>query len=381
MRASSAWRIAGFACAGVWTYLAFFRGGFWRLGERLPERSGNTPPHARMTAVIPARNEEDIIEHPVRSLRDQVFEGDLRIIVADDESQDSTAEVARASGAEVIRAGPRPPGWKGKLWAVNSGLCAETGWADFFLLTDADIEYADSGAIQALLDEANRGFDLVSVMVRLRCESAAEKFLIPAFVFFFFKLYPPAWVASGSGPAAAAGGCMLIRREMLERIGGVESIRDALIDDCALAQRIRSAGGRVWLGVSELPIRSIRVYGAAGDIRAMISRSAFTQLRHSLLLLIGTVVGMSITYLAPVALLFAPDRLARALGAASWITGAALFLPTVRMYRAPRWTVLCLPAIASFYLAATVESALLYWSGEGGAWKGRVQDSAPSASH
>ena len=174
---------------------------------------------------------------------------------------------------------------------------------------------------------------------------------------------------------------MLIRREMLERIGGVESIRDALIDDGALAQRVRAAGGRVWLGISDLPIRSIRVYGEASDIRAMISRSAFAQLRHSGLLLIGTVAGMSIMYLAPVALLFAPDRLARALGLGAWAAGAAMFLPTVHMYRAPWWTVLCLPAIAMFYLAATVESALLYWSGKGGAWKGRLQDSAPSASH
>jgi hopene-associated glycosyltransferase HpnB len=380
MRASTAWRVAGFACAGVWTYLVLFRGGFWRLRERLPERPEKAPLHARITAVIPARNEEDVIEHPVRSLRGQVFEGDLRIIVADDESEDATAEVARRSDAEVVRVGPRPAGWKGKLWAVASGLRAETSAPDFFLLTDADIEYAHSGAIRALLDQANRGFDLVSVMVRLRCESAAEQFLIPAFVFFFFKLYPPRWVASGGGAAAAAGGCMLIRREMLERIGGVESIRDALIDDCALAQRVRSAGGRVWLGVSDLLIESIRVYGAASDIRAMISRSAFAQLRHSGLLLMGTVAGMAITYLAPVALLFAPDRLAGALGATAWITGAALFLPTVRRYRAPRWTVLCLPAIAAFYLGATVESALLYWAGRGGAWKGRLQDSAPSAS-
>jgi hopene-associated glycosyltransferase HpnB len=381
MRASGAWRIAGFACAGVWTYLAFFRGGFWRLRERLPESAGKTPTPARITAVIPARNEEDVIEYAVRSLQDQVIEGDLRIIVADDESEDATAEAARRNGAEVVRVERRPPGWTGKLWGVASGLRAENGRPDYFLLTDADIEYRHSGAIQALVDQANRGFDLVSVMVRLRCESAAEKFLIPAFVFFFFKLYPPGWVASGRGAAAAAGGCMLIRREMLERIGGVESIRDALIDDCALAQRVRSAGGRLWLGVADLPIRSIRVYGAARDIRAMISRSAFAQLRHSALLLIGTVAGMSITYLAPVALLFAPDRVACALGAAAWIGGAAMFLPAVRMYRAPRWTVLCLPAIASFYLAATVESALLYWSGKGGAWKGRLQDSAPSASH
>ena len=202
----------------MWTYLAIFRGGFWRLRERLPERPGRTGPRAQITAVIPARDEKDVIEYPVRSLRGQVFEGELRIVVADDESGDGTAETARRSGADVVSVRPRPTGWKGKLWAVASGLRAETGRPDFFLLTDADIEYAESGAIQALLDQADRGFDLVSVMVRLRCESAAEKFLIPAFVFFFFMLYPPRWVASGSGAAAAAGGYMLIRRDTLERM-------------------------------------------------------------------------------------------------------------------------------------------------------------------
>jgi hopene-associated glycosyltransferase HpnB len=379
-RAAGPWRLAGFACAGVWTYFAFFRGGFWRLRERL-QAAGDSAARVGVTAVIPARNEEDTIAYPVESLGRQRFKGDLRVVVADDESDDGTADVARASGAEVVRVLPRPGGWKGKLWAVSSGIRTEEGKPDFFLLTDADIEYAGPGAIQALLDQAARGFDLVSVMVRLRCRSGAEKFLVPAFVFFFFKLYPPAWVASERNAAAAAGGCMLIRREMLERIGGVESIRDALIDDCALAQRVRAAGGRVWLGVSDIPIRSVRAYGEARDIRAMISRSAFAQLRHSGWLLAGTIAGMSVTYFAPVALLFAPDALARGLGAAAWLTGAVLFTPAVRIYRAPRWTAFCLPGIAAFYLMATVESALLYWSGRGGAWKGRIQDSAPSASH
>ncbi|HVW85797.1 MAG TPA: glycosyltransferase, partial [Bryobacteraceae bacterium] len=213
-----------------------------------------------------------------------------------------------------------------------------------------------------------------SVMVRLRCESRAEKMLVPAFVFFFFMLYPPAWVNSGAGTAAAAGGCMLIRREMLERIGGIASIRTALIDDCALARQVRRAGGRVWLGISNLEIRSIREYGRASDIRAMISRSAFAQLNHSATLLAGTVAGMILTYIAPVALVFSGDQWAAALGTVAWMTSAIVFTPVLREYRAPLWTAVCLPGIALFYLAATLESAIHYWSGRGGTWKGRVQD-------
>jgi len=168
---------------------------------------------------------------------------------------------------------------------------------------------------------------------------------------------------------------MLLRREMLTRIGGIESIRDALIDDCTLAARVKSSGGRVWMGVSDLPVRSIRPYGGVAGIRAMIARSAFAQLRHSVLLLAGTLAGMFFTYLAPPVLLFAPAPALAICGAAVWLLSAILYAPTVRLYRAPLWTALALPAIAIFYLIATVESAVRYWTGSGGLWKGRVQDS------
>jgi hopene-associated glycosyltransferase HpnB len=310
-----------------------------------------------------------LVGRTVASLRAQRSDSSLRIVVADDESSDSTGEVARAAGANVVmRVGPRPPGWKGKLWAVAQAIGREPTDSKYFLLTDADIEYASPLILSSLLAQAGEGYDLVSVMVRLRCDSWAEKLLVPAFVFFFFKLYPPAW---GTG---AAGGCMLIRGETLRAIGGIESIRDALIDDCALAERVRAAGGRVWLGVSDLEIRSVREYGSAKDIRAVIARSAFAQLNHSTLLLIGTVLGMFVTYLAPIVLVFSGDWLPLGLGLAGWIASALLFLPTVRMYRAPIWTVVCLPFIAAFYLVATIESAINYWTGRGGAWKGRVQD-------
>jgi len=359
-------RALGATYVVIWAYLGGFRGAFWRLRERLRERDA---PGVAVTVVIPARNEQQLVGRTVASLRAQRSDSSLRIVVADDESSDSTGEVARAAGANVVmRVGPRPPGWKGKLWAVAQAIGREPTDSKYFLLTDADIEYASPLILSSLLAQAGEGYDLVSVMVRLRCDSWAEKLLVPAFVFFFFKLYPPAW---GTG---AAGGCMLIRGETLRAIGGIESIRDALIDDCALAERVRAARGRVWLGVSDLEIRSVREYGSAREIRAMIARSAFAQLNHSTLLLIGTVLGMFVTYMAPIVLVFSGDRLAVGLGLAGWIASAALFLPTVRMYGTPIWTVVCLPFIAAFYLVATIESAINYWTGRGGAWKGRVQD-------
>jgi hopene-associated glycosyltransferase HpnB len=322
-----------------------------------------------VAAVIPARDEGGLIGRAVGSLRRQRFGGTLRIVVADDESGDGTGAEAEAAGARVIRVGPRPAEWKGKLWALSEGIGRADHGADYLLLTDADIEYQSPEILSALIAQAETGFELVSVMVRLRCQSMAEKLLIPAFVFFFFMLYPP-------GTPAAAGGCVLIRRAMLERIGGIGCIRTALIDDCALAQKVADAGGRVWLGVSDLPVRSFREYGRAAEIRAMIARSAFAQLRHSVLLLAGTIVAMALTYLAPVALLFSGDPVAAALGAGALAMSAVLFLPSVREYGAPLWTVICLPGIALFYLYATVESAVRYWTGQGGMWKGRVQDSS-----
>ena len=363
-------RILAYFSLGIWVSLALFRGGFWKLRERLT-RAQPTADHS-VTAIIPARDECELIGRAVASLHAQHACAPLRVIVADDESTDGTGAASHAD--LVVRASGLPQGWKGKVWALSRGIDAEKTNPEFLLLTDADIEHTSPDLLAALLAKAESGFDLVSVMVQLRCESPAEQLLIPAFVFFFFMLYPPRWVIGGKGSTAAAGGCMLIRRDTLERIGGIACIRDALIDDCGLAACVKAHGGRVWMGLSDLPIRSVRPYGGVSGIRAMIARSAFAQLRHSILLLLGTVAAMVLTYIAPPMLLFSRDKVAALLGLCAWIISAVLYIPTVRLYRAPLWTAICLPAIAMFYLIATVESAIRYWTGQGGLWKGRVQD-------
>ena len=268
----------------------------------------------------------------------------------------------------VIRAAPLPPGWTGKPVGI---LAQKSTWArsDYLPLTDADIVHPPDN-IAALVARAEGGYDLVSYMAKLKCESLAERALIPAFVFFFFfQLYPPAWIRNPRRKTAgAAGGCILIRGEMLERIGGIATIRGELIDDCALARAVKRAGGRVWLGLSE-DTRSIREYATFSEIGRMISRTAFTQLRYSALLLAGTVFGLAFTYMAPVALTIAGHPL----GAVAWLLMSIGYWPTLRYYgRSPLWAPL-LPLIAAFYMACTVHSAVQYWRGAGGVWKGRVQ--------
>jgi hopene-associated glycosyltransferase HpnB len=369
-----AWRVLSGVCVGVWLYLSFFRGGFWRLRESLA-KCEPSPRRIRIAAVIPARDEAETIAGVVRSLRSQKLSGSLAITVADDESSDGTGDIARAAGADrVVLVSHRPVQWKGKLWALHSGIRSIETEPDFLLLTDADLDYVSPDALASLVAKSEEGFDLVSVMVRLHAESTTEKILIPAFVFFFFQLYPPAWVASRRTIAAAAGGVMLIRPPALEKAGGIEAIHDALIDDCALARRVKDSGGRIWLGVSQPEIRSVRGYGSVAGIRAMIARSAFAQLRHSFWLLVATLCGLALTYLAPVALLFSRDPAAIFAGAVALILMAIAIRPTVRAYSAPFWVMFCLPAIAVFYGAATVESAVNYWAGRGGMWKGRAQD-------
>ncbi len=367
----------GIAVALVWIYLLLGRGMFWRMREDLavgqtiafcglPTPPSNTNSLPRVVAVVPARNEAAVVARALESLVKQDYAGPFHIVLVDDHSEDSTAAIARAAApAErltVVPAAPLPKGWAGKLWAVAEGVrSAERFQPDYLLLTDADIVHAPR-KLAELVARAQSGPDLVSYMATLRCQSLAERTLVPAFVFFFFMLYPPAW----SG--AAAGGCMLVRREMLGRIGGIEAIRGEWIDDCALARAVRRAGGRVWLGFSASTL-SIREYRTFAEIGRMISRSAFAQLRYSAWLLAGTVAGLLLVFAAPVALALGGSWW----GALAWTLMTLMYLPVLRFYRvSPVWAPL-LPIVALFYLGATVHSAILHWRGQGGLWKGRVQ--------
>lgn len=378
--------VIGAVTVAIWVYLLFLRGDFWRLRHGPPPMAVSAPPRS-VVAVVPARDEAAVIGRSIASLLAQDDAGRLHIVVVDDQSSDGTAEVARAAAAAadaserlIICTGrPVPPGWTGKLWAVRQGIAAaRLLQPDFLLLTDADIVHGPGSLRELVARCETGGYDLVSLMVKLNCRSLWERLLIPAFVFFFFKLYPPRWVADPSRrTSAAAGGCMLIRASTLRRIGGIESIRHEIIDDCALARRVKSVG-KVWLGPS-LHTTSIREYGSWRAIWDMIVRSAFAQLRYSPGILMATISMLVVTYMAPPLLLLSPQPVAMLCGAIAWLGMSAAFLPTLRDYRTSRLVALLLPLIALFYAAATVASAMLFWRGRGGYWKGRFQAAAPVA--
>ena len=372
----------GVATALIWFYIMLGRAGFWNVREAAPIEG--VPAAAAVVAVIPARNEAAGIAGTVSSLLGQTHEGSLDIVLVDDHSDDGTADLAqaaaRALGAEsrldIVAARALPPGWTGKLWAVSEGLArAREKPAHFVLLTDADIVHAPDNVSNLVKRARAEDLDLTSLMVRLSTETMAEKALIPSFVFFFFMLYPPRLAADPrSRVAGAAGGCMLVRPAAIDRMGGIAAIRGALIDDCALAAAIKRSGGRIRLDPSRTT-RSSRVYDSAGEIWSMIARTAFTQLRHSWLLLSATMLGMALTYAAPPLLAILATGPARWLGLGAWLVMAFCFVPTARLYdRHPAWG-LALPAIAMFYAAATLASAIAYGRGRGGRWKGRVQAS------
>jgi hopene-associated glycosyltransferase HpnB len=372
--------------AAAWVWLLLGHGGFWRCSQRLAPAAAtpgrDTPPRGPGVAVvIPARDEADVIAPTLRSLLEQPWPGPLTLFVVDDGSSDGTGDIARGIGDRritVIEGTPLPAGWSGKLWAQQQGLdraLRDPAGFDYVLLSDADIAHgADS--LTRLVSKAERGsLDLVSLMVRLHCASGWERLLVPAFVFFFQKLYPFPWVnRAASRTAAAAGGCMLVRRAALQRMGGLEPVRHALIDDCALAAAIKARGGRIWLGLAEDSC-SLRRYDRLGPMWRMVARTAYTQLRHSPLLLLGTVLGMLLLYaLGPLLLLSAPwhgDAVAAAAGALQWALMTLAYLPVVHYYRQPVWRALTLPVAAMLYTGMTVDSAVQHWRGRGGGWKGR----------
>jgi hopene-associated glycosyltransferase HpnB len=366
----------------IWLWLLMARGQFWRIRPHVAATRASSSA-AHIVVVIPARNEAQVIGATVESLLRQRFAGSLQIIVVDDGSSDGTAECARSAARScamldrvtVLPAAPLPRGWTGKLWALSQGLTVGAQYQpDYFLLTDADIVHAPDSVARLLFSAEAGNRDLVSHMVKLSTVTLSERLLIPAFVFFFFKLYPPAWVASLTHrTAAAAGGCVLLRPAALAAIGGLEAIRSQIIDDCALARAVKACGGRILLELAP-QTRSARIYVSAAEIGAMISRTAFAQLRHSYLLLSATLLGLVLTYLLPWMLLFSRDVRVAAAGLGAWMLMSACYYPMVRFYRlSPLWA-LCLPASALFYLGAVLHSATRYARGQGGMWKGRAQD-------
>jgi hopene-associated glycosyltransferase HpnB len=353
----------------IWLWLLAFRGGFWRDGPYL----ATAPAPAEwpdVVAVVPARNEAETIGRTVAGLLAQDYPGALSIIVVDDRSEDATAAEARAAGDErvtLVNGTPLPDGWTGKIWAVSQGVAAVPASAKYIWLTDADIAHERDVLRSLVANAEQRGLALTSQMVLLRCDSAWEKLLIPAFIFFFKKLYPFAWVNDAARrTAGAAGGCMLVRRETLTAAGGIAAIKNEVIDDCALARALKPHGP-IWLGLTHRSV-SMRRYDTLREIWAMVARTAFVQLGFSYLLLVGTVLGMAVIYLASPVSLFMGDIY----GLLGWSLMSAAFVPTLRLYRLPAWRAALLPLAALLYTAMTISSAYRYGTGRGPRWKDRA---------
>lgn len=368
--------------ASIWLWMLCLRGRFWLLQEREEHNPRAEPTRwPTIVAVTPARNEADVVQASLASLLDQDYPGRIDIVLVDDDSTDGTSEAARrlaadrgaANRIDVMKGAPLPDGWTGKLWAVSQGVeRARALSPDYILLTDADIAY-EPGVLRRLAARACADrLALTTVMAKLRCESAAERWLIPAFVFFFRMLYPFRWVNDPtSRTAAAAGGCMLVDAKALENMGGVAAIRTALIDDCALGAQLKQHGS-IWLGLSDQVV-SLRPYPHVGDVCSMISRSAYAQLRFSPVLLALCVIGMTIVFLSPPLFAVFNTGAARWLGFAGWAMMTLAYAPMARFYGRSPLQGLTLPLIAAVYLWCTVRSAVEHLSGRGGMWKGRAQ--------
>lgn len=369
----------------IWLYLYLLHGRFWHCDQKLNMKLVNSLTYPSVVAVIPARDEFETISATVRSLLDQDYPGVFSIIVVDDNSTDGTAEAALStviSDAErtrvqVVDGEILKNGWVGKMWAVSQGV-EVAGNPDYLLLTDADIEHFPS-SLSALVAKAEiENLGLVSLMVKLRCQSVWEKLLIPAFIYFFQKLYPfPKVNNPDDRIAAAAGGCMLVHTETLVNAGGIEEIKDNIIDDCALARLIKPYRP-IWLGLSD-ETKSLRAYESINPIWRMVTRTAYVQLDHKLLLLVGTVIGMGVLYLAPpmalVLGLYFDNTTTLALGLVTWLIMAWTFLPTLSLYGLNALWAPILPLAGLLYLLMTLDSARIYYAGQGGAWKGRTYGS------
>ena len=370
----------------IWLFLLLFWGDFWRADCRLDRHLPTLDRYPSVVAVIPARNEAEAIATSLTSLLNQDYQGEFTIVLVDDNSSDRTTEIAvqtagldKSDRLQIVAGKPLGSNWKGKLWAMHQGIESAHNREDapeYWLFTDADIQHDLNNLTQLVTKAQTESLDLVSLMVLLRCQSFWEKLLIPTFVFFFQKLYPFAWVNNpAESMAAAAGGCILISNEALVKIGGIEAIRNALIDDCSLARAVKSTGKNIWLGLSETTI-SLRGYSSLKAIWDTIARTAYTQLNYSPLLLVGTVIGMILVYLvAPVALvwgLMTNNWLVAATCVITWLLMILAYSPTLKLYQISRLWAVLLPAIAFLYTLMTIDSAVKYYQGRGGRWKGRT---------
>lgn len=400
------WCVAGSVALG-WMYLAMLRGRFWRVGPFLRSGPPDVPGNPSVCVIVPARNEAEVLPRTLPALLNQDYAGPLRVVLINDHSSDDTAKIARAIGAasgsravgaaagsravfHVLDAAPLERGWAGKLWALDQGLRflrnegeleggsrehGENPSSEYYVFTDADILH-HPGSVRELVAQAREeARDLVSLMVKLRCRSIWEKLLVPAYVFFFQKLYPFAWSNDPRArTAAAAGGCVLVRAEALNKIGGLSAIRSAIIDDCALARAVKVQGGRTWLGMTDT-VHSLRAYDRLGPLWNMVARTAFTQLFYSWFLLAGAVLGMAWIYLcAPLLFgvgLWTGNSARIIVGGSLWIGMAALYRPMTRFYGLGWGYALALPVTALLYTGMTLDSALRHLRGETGNWKGR----------
>jgi len=361
----------------AWLYLILGRGFFWLARERDDIGKLATPAiWPSVCAIVPARNEADVIERSIGSLLAQNYPGAFHVVLVDDQSTDETAARARGCGIEnrltVISGSAHPASWTGKLWAQHQGIEQATAQhaPDYLWLTDADIAHAPD-TLSTLIARAEQGRVLVSLMAKLHCETFAERMFVPAFVYYFDMLYPFAWVNGRGATAAAAGGCMLVRRTVLEAAGGIAQIRSQIIDDCALGALMKTQGP-IWLGLTNRSA-SLRPYETIDDVGQMIARSAYAQLGYSPLMLAGTVLGMLLIFVAPPALVVFARGSPQVLGSAAWLLMATSLIPMLRFYRrSPLWGVV-LPMIGAFYTAFTLQSAIQFWRGKGGMWKGRPQ--------
>jgi hopene-associated glycosyltransferase HpnB len=420
--------IAGVVSAVAWVYLVAAHGGFWRTGQRLPaRRAGGTGPEVwpAVVAVVPARNEADSLPGTLPGLLAQDYPGEFRVFLVDDGSDDGTDAVAAELGEKAARDGgapltviagqSRPDGWAGKVWAMSQGLAAAVGVgagsrddasteagasagtvagtggavsapAEYVLFTDADIAWAPTALRDLVRGAEDDDRALVSQMALLRAETAWERVIVPAFVYFFAQLYPFKKVNNPrSGTSAAAGGCMLVRAEALEQAGGLESMKGALIDDVALGTLLKKHGNRTWLGLTT-DIRSARPYPSLASLWHMIARSAYVQLRYNPALLAGTLIGLLLLYAVPLAGVIAA-LIAVAVGSTGsavavtgiagllgWALMTASYRPMLRFYRLSPWRAPGLPLIAILYAAMTADSARRHYSGRAVSWRGRAAD-------